>query len=293
MSNDQDVVIHELKLMPLCAFCNAKRFEYETPTFCCYNGEVKLSYSKYPDELLSLFTSQLEEGIKFRKNIRAYNSIFSFTSFGVNLDKNLASSRKGVYTFRAQGQIYHDLPSLLPEDRPRYFQLYFYDTEHEVQNRIKILQDGSFDESITGKLMVVLQNNPYTQIFRSLKDIGSFEDIQIHIASNVKVDQRVYNTPTADQVAAIWIEGNKENVPFERDIVVHAHSGNRHRIKHYFSFYDSLQYPLLFPRGEPGWHQEIDRCTDRNEAFRSTLETPEEIIQKECQGIILNFYIFL
>ena len=58
------------------------------------------------------------------------------------MDKNLASSRKEVYTFRAQAQIYHELPTLLPKDRLRYFQLYFYDTKNEVQNRMKILQDG-------------------------------------------------------------------------------------------------------------------------------------------------------
>ncbi|KAL0553767.1 hypothetical protein IC582_007671 [Cucumis melo] len=166
---------------------------------------------------------------------------------------------------------------------------------------MKILQNGDLDESITEKLINVLQNNPYTQIFRSLENIKSFEDIHIHIASDVKVDQRVYSMPTTDQVAAIWIEGNKENVPFERDIVVHAHSGSRHRIKHYFSCYDSLQYLLLFPKGEPGWHQEIDKCTGRTKTLHSnvmnsyiqethTIEQPEEIIQRECQGILKKGY---
>ncbi|KAG5581280.1 hypothetical protein H5410_051907 [Solanum commersonii] len=37
-------------------------------------------------------------------------------------DKEIASARKGVCTFRAQGQIYHDLPSLVPRDNnPCYF----------------------------------------------------------------------------------------------------------------------------------------------------------------------------
>ena len=39
-------------------------------------------------------------------------------------------------TFQAQGQIYHDLPNLVPTyDTPLYFQLYSYDRVNELQNR--------------------------------------------------------------------------------------------------------------------------------------------------------------
>ena len=59
--------------------------------------------------------------------------MFSFTSFGVSLDKDLASLRKCIYTFQAYGQIYHDLPALvLEENNSCYFQLYFYDTGNEL-----------------------------------------------------------------------------------------------------------------------------------------------------------------
>ena len=51
--------------------------------------------------------------------LHAYNRIFAFTSFGVKIDKDLASFRKGVYILKAKGQIYDDLPSLLRKnDRP-------------------------------------------------------------------------------------------------------------------------------------------------------------------------------
>lgn len=62
-----------------------------------------------------------------------------------------------------------------------------------------------------------------------------------------------------DQVAAIWIGGNNNNIQFKRDIVVCAHSGKCHIIQHYFSCYDSLQCPLLSPNGEASWHQDIKR----------------------------------
>ncbi|XP_022159216.1 uncharacterized protein LOC111025635 [Momordica charantia] len=100
-----------------------------------------------------------------------------------------------------------------------------------------------------------------------------------------------------NQVAAIWIEGNNKNISFKRDIVVHAHSGKRHRIQHYFSCYDSLQYPLLFPYREAGWHQNIKRNARPNHdngvyknSIDGTSNTPqinsiEDIINSENQGI--------
>ena len=60
---------------------------------------VKLAVTSIPKQLYQLFASQTEEAIEFRKNIRSYNSMFSFTFFGDSLDKDLASLRQGIYTF--------------------------------------------------------------------------------------------------------------------------------------------------------------------------------------------------
>ncbi|XP_012837761.1 PREDICTED: uncharacterized protein LOC105958298 [Erythranthe guttata] len=244
--------------MPECIHCGAVRFEYEPPTFCCGNGKIKLAPIEVPDDLYELFTSQIEDAVEFRNNIRVFNCIFSFTSFGVKLDKELASARRGVYTFRAQGMVYHDLPGLYPtEEGPSNFQLYFVDTDNEVDNRLKVLQNPSLSGDTVERLIQILEVNPYAKIFRRLKDYPAMDDVQLHISKDVRLDQRVYNAPGADQVAAIWVEGNNENIPFEHNIIVHAHSGHKHRIRHYYGCYDPLQYPLLFPKGDTGWHQNI------------------------------------
>lgn len=107
--------------------------------------------------------------------------------------------------------------------------------------------------------MNIIDVKPYANIFRALKDYPSMDDVQLHISKDVNLDQRVYNSPTADQVAAIWIEGNGPYIAVERDIIVHAQSGQRHRVKHYYGCYDPMQYPLLFPRGDAGWHQNITK----------------------------------
>nr|XP_025885670.1 uncharacterized protein LOC101263285 isoform X2 [Solanum lycopersicum]XP_025885671.1 uncharacterized protein LOC101263285 isoform X2 [Solanum lycopersicum] len=267
--------LHVLKAVPKCIYCAAKRLEHEPPAFCCASGYIKLANTEAPTELYEMFVASTPDAVEFRKNIHAYNSIFAFTSFGVNLDKELASAKKGVYTFRAQGQIYHDLPSLLPRDNnPCYFQLYFFDTDNELTNRLSKVNEGILSDHIATKIKQVMESNPYAQIFCQLKNQTSFHNFQLRIAANASLDQRVYNRPSVSQVAAIWINGNNPNIPFDREIIVHEHSGYKYRVKNYFGCYDPLQYPLLFPRGEGGWHQGIRKQSKRLPHRRSAHSPP-------------------
>ncbi|XP_019242637.1 PREDICTED: uncharacterized protein LOC109222777, partial [Nicotiana attenuata] len=140
-----------------------------------------------------------------------------------------------------------------------------------------------------------MDGNPYAQFFCQLKDHSSFQDLQIRIAANATLDQRVYNKSSVDQIAAIWIDGNNPNVPFDREIIVHEHSGNKHRVKYYYGCYDPLQYPLLFPNGEVGWHQGIHKYKSKRGASTSevanvnqnvpTYTSANEVLHKEEQGV--------
>lgn len=62
--------------------------------------------------------------------------------------------------------------------------------------------------------------------------------------------------PTALDVAAL-IVGDFESSDFERDVVVVERSGLLKRISIFEPSYFPLQYPLLFPRGEDGFHKDI------------------------------------
>ncbi|KAG5570306.1 hypothetical protein H5410_060072 [Solanum commersonii] len=89
--------------------------EHEPPTFCCASRYIKLATTEAPTELYKMFVASTLDV----------------------LDKELSSARKGVYTFRAQGQIYHDLPSLVScDNNPCYFQLYLFDTDNELTNKL-------------------------------------------------------------------------------------------------------------------------------------------------------------
>ena len=104
-------------------------------------GQVKLQILQQPPQFLSdLLEDRHEKSRSFIENIRAYNMMFSFTSMGGTIDKEVNKGR-GPYCFKMSGQNCHKIGSLLPDEgkQPKFAQLYIYDTEHEVQNRINAL----------------------------------------------------------------------------------------------------------------------------------------------------------
>ncbi|KAL6873446.1 hypothetical protein ACP4OV_013528 [Aristida adscensionis] len=268
---------HFLQQVPNCRHCNAKRFQYEKPTFCCMSGKVKIVNPSIPDDLRQLYTSQDPEAKYFQDNIRYFNSHFSFTSLGVILDQRYSNNRSGVYTFRAQGQIYHRLDQLVPEeDGPKHLQLYFYDTDADLQQRFR--HSPNLDKGLIRKLVNILSSNPYAQIFRSLGSIPNLDEYRIELNTDIGLDQRVYNAPTASQVAAIWVEGNDPQSHFERGIMVYGKSGQRQYIKAYHGCYDPLSYPLFFPNGEIGWNLNIPK---ENPHPRRNINDQSHILDEE------------
>lgn len=103
------------------------------------------------------------------------------------------------------------------------------------------------------------------------------------------------SAPSASQVAAIWCENEDRSDFKERDILVHTHDGHSQRIQYYYGCYDPLQYPLLFPLGEPGWHQGIKKVSGKQLGAFSRGQgsvlpihstTSEDLIAAESLGTI-------
>ncbi|CAH9085626.1 unnamed protein product, partial [Cuscuta epithymum] len=99
---------------------------------------------KEPPLLLTQLIEGADERSKhFLENIRSYNSMFSFTSMGGRVEGNVNRGRSPPI-FKLHGQNYHLIGSLLPPPgaRPKFAQLYIYDTENEVQNRFSSVSDS-------------------------------------------------------------------------------------------------------------------------------------------------------
>ncbi|XP_071905966.1 uncharacterized protein [Coffea arabica] len=247
---------------PPCGHCGAKRFHLEPPNFCCAGGEISVVAPPMPYDLKRLFIGSDEESFHFRNNARTYNNNLGFTSFAAKYDSELTKNTKGVYTFRVQGQVYHFLNGLLrSDDRASRIQLYFFDTDEELAKRVAA--SDKLRATTLRLLMRILSDNPYAKFFRNLSHIPNINNLNIVLCCYPALDQRVYNLPSASQVAAIWTENQDESDHTGAHIQVYTHSNNSYRIKHYYGCYDPLQYPILFPRGECGWHPGVKRARKR------------------------------
>ncbi|XP_019225656.1 PREDICTED: uncharacterized protein LOC109207229 [Nicotiana attenuata] len=179
--------------------------------------------------------------------------MFAFTSLGVNYDKDLANKYRGIYTFRVQEQMYHLIDDLYPRERgPRNLQLYFYDNANELENRM--VCSDKLNESAVKKLMDILKDNPYSMFLRSLTDMSNLQNYHIALKCEAGLDQRVYYMPTTIEIAAIWVDEYDGSVIHALHLQIYTHSDRTQRVNYYFGCYDPLQYPLLFPHGQSGWH---------------------------------------
>ena len=193
-------------------------------------------------------------GINFRKNIRAYNSMFAFTSMGGRVDGSINHS-KGPYVFRMCGQNYHRIGSLLPEigKRPQFAQLYRYDTENEINNRMNCLLEGDIDPEIVQGLSVMFdEHNILVKTFRMARDRYKEHpehEFRLRLLSNRTTDGRQYNLPTTSEVAGL-IVGDLTEENFQRDIIVEHRKNGIQRISDLHPSFMSMTYPLIHPYGE-------------------------------------------
>ncbi|KAM3699395.1 hypothetical protein ACJW31_05G022100 [Castanea mollissima] len=226
-------------------------------------GKVKLPLLKKPppliDELLDPLGSQRSK--TFRTQIRTYNAMFTMTSMGGKIDSRINDGRH-PYIFKLNGQNHHRIGTFLPNDGqdPQFAQLYFYDTENEVENRMNIFSndeiDSVLDPSIVDALVQMLdETNALVKIFRMSRD--RFFDTSVHhlrlrLIGSQTTDGREYNLPTCSEIAAIIVgDIGAENA--HRDIIVELKEGGLQRINVLHPSYMALQYPLLFPYGEDGF----------------------------------------
>jgi len=83
-------------------------------SLCCENGKVLLpTLPATPQELEVLLTSKKSSAIKFRDQIRMYNSVLAFTLLSAKVDESVIGGPK-PYSFRIQGEFYHKIGSLCP-----------------------------------------------------------------------------------------------------------------------------------------------------------------------------------
>ncbi|KAI5413759.1 hypothetical protein KIW84_058058 [Lathyrus oleraceus] len=190
-----------------------------------------------------------------------YNVMFAFTSPGAKVDNRFNNGRFPP-NFRIQGQSCHRIGSMLPMSgqNPRFAQLYVYDTENEIENRMHGFRSKSgVDVNIVRKLSEMLyEHNVHAQSFRMARDRLCEEgvsDLKLRLISERRNDGRIYNQPTVSEVVALIVED--VDTAEKRDIIVQKQYGELQRIDEYHTSYLGYQYPLLFPYGEDGYRPNV------------------------------------
>lgn len=229
-------------------------------TLCCQRGRVRLPPLRGPPSPLR----ELLDSPRFRPHIRVANSLLSFTSMGATVDHSVTGTA-GPYTYRVHGQIIHRIGSLLPDDGnpPEYLQLYIFDTDNELNNRKRAFTKGVpplalADEIIMELIQMLDNNNHLAKTFRHARD-----RIRTNAATEFKITLisqpnrgRQYDLPIASEIGGLVV-GDITATTVGRDIVVELKSSALQRISDLHPLMMSLQYPLLFPYGEPGYHERL------------------------------------
>ncbi|XP_052152036.1 uncharacterized protein LOC127770382 [Oryza glaberrima] len=170
--------------------------------------------------------------------------------------------KTGFYTFRAHGQMYHNISSFGTNGSdPKHLELYFYDDDPSLEHRYRRCRQELYeqDQEVVNILTNVLRGNPYAEQFRSLGQIENLEDCRVMLNLDQRLDQRTYNVPISSEVAAVWVEGNERRKTFEKSVILHGNNNDIQGIRSYYGCYDPLSYPLFFPKAELGWHADIPK----------------------------------
>lgn len=266
---------------------NNKSAKNNPPTFsmCYKDGQVKLPAERSPPPFLASLLSGGDKSFHFRQNIRTYNSLFQFTSIGGKIDRKI-NNGGGPYCFKLNGQNYHLIGSLKPKDgdNAKFCQLYVYDTENEIQNRMNAVpgSDALDPEIVEGLLKMLDENNKLAEGFRYARDrlnIPETDEFSLLLVSSKSASGRPNQVGPSNEVAALIVGDSDDTCPF-RDIVVQTKQRYLKRVYETCKHFMQLQYPLLFPYGDDGFHLDIPLHTNKK---KKQAETPSDLHPDETQ----------
>ncbi|XP_063912257.1 uncharacterized protein LOC135129106 [Zophobas morio] len=219
----RDVVIGPMT--KLCLHCRALKFQKEAPGMCCSNGKISLPpLTEPPEPLLTYVAGALST---------AYSEIQLMLSDDIVWSDEYLSK----------------------EDR-QFLQIYFMDNvEKEIDRRCAF--SVATDRKITAELRALFhEHNCLVRDFKSALENVRADDFKLIIRADKTPSnehERRFNAPIAPEVAAV-IVGTEIT---RRDIAISRRNQTKQRIAETHRSYDALQYSILFPRGEDGYHFEL------------------------------------
>ena len=203
-------------------------------------------------------------------------------------------------TFKIQGKLYHRIRSLLPDNGndPQFGQLYFYDTDYELENRVKRMQN--LNEVIISQLLKCLHEcNSYVRSFKAAVELNSDATFDLLLTANrdrkpEEAHCRQYNLPTDSEVAVIVPGFELEN---NLDVIIHCRGGGLKRINPVHRSYDHLFYVILFPYGDDGYEVGLKQQNNRTlspsdfYSFRLQVRRPESTLIMSSRRLMQQYAV--
>ncbi|EAU91301.2 hypothetical protein CC1G_13042 [Coprinopsis cinerea okayama7 len=268
---------HDLGRMSfVCAHCGAAHWYQERlaaspkngpPKFasCCAQNQIQLPQLPRPPYPLDRYlTEQDPVSRKFREDIWKYNRTFLFTSLGVQQDHSV-NRGNGPPVFRISGELHHNSGALMAPAGmvPRYSQLFIL--EPNASLTIRQQQNTDLNSHI-------------------LQGYNVNNDVSVHLRLDPQMDRRRYNLPTHPEVAII-LPTQHSTQP--HDIVLRLHHGPLQQISDLHPSYLPLQYPLLYPQGENGWHPDLKLVETEEQQWNRLKRLHAQRAEREARGLAI------
>ncbi|KAK4521030.1 ubiquitin-specific protease doa4 [Mucor velutinosus] len=175
------------------------------------------------------------------------------------LGQSVANNQNGAYAFRIHGSVYHLMSSaLMPanDTRPKIAQMYIFDGENELQNRLNVAGNPNMERTTVRLLQNMMHKvNPFVDLFKTMEELsveqpGGIQNIRMIFRSEDSPDPRRYNRPRVPEIGVLLFDGDDESSneqPKNRDVVLRLKGSgdNLTRINETNQFFDPLQYVLI------------------------------------------------
>uniref|UniRef100_K3ZD88 Helitron helicase-like domain-containing protein n=1 Tax=Setaria italica TaxID=4555 RepID=K3ZD88_SETIT len=203
-------------------------------------------------EMRSSKTTKDNDGVIFEQDTNEDDYMFSCQDSATTDMK-----KAGIYTFRAHGQMYHDIQSFGNScSDPKHLELYFYDDDPSLEHQYRCCREEKYKQD---------------KHFRSLGQNEKLDDYRLILNLDQRLDQKPYNAPITLEVAVVWIKGNERRNTFDKNVILHGNNNEIQGIKSYYGCYDPLSYPLFFPRAELELRNDnVDRNNSDNDPDSSS-----------------------
>ncbi|CAI0492753.1 unnamed protein product [Linum tenue] len=175
--------------------------------------------------------------------------------------------------------------SLLPPEgkKPKFSQLYVFDTEDEVGDRLSNFASSGLSlkpRIVDGLIKMFDQTN---ELVRSFRRVG--REVQDPVNHNLRLritgareeTNRQYALPTGSDIAGL-IPGDFSAEEDGRDIIINHREEGLQRINCLNPKFHALQFPILFPYGEDGFHLGIKYNPVHASANSKRIEIPQYLI---------------